>query len=90
VELQRCSTAAIAWEGVPVTVVLVCDHDVLVLQLNSLYECKPPISRAKMTQLTKAAIKAIKVRATGVFKARQVGGKMMPCSFAAQHLWYCT
>lgn len=30
-------------------------------QLSSLYECKPPISRAKMTQLTKLAIKAIKL-----------------------------
>lgn len=30
------------------------------LQLSSLYEGKPPISRAKMAQITKSAIKAIK------------------------------
>lgn len=30
------------------------------LQLSALYEGKPPVSRAKMAQLTKAAIKAIK------------------------------
>uniref|UniRef100_S4RNS5 SR-related CTD associated factor 8 n=1 Tax=Petromyzon marinus TaxID=7757 RepID=S4RNS5_PETMA len=30
-------------------------------ELTSLYESKPPISRAKMTQLTKSAIKAIKL-----------------------------
>ncbi|XP_023243011.1 splicing factor, arginine/serine-rich 15-like isoform X2 [Centruroides sculpturatus] len=29
-------------------------------ELSSLYECKPPISKAKMTQVTKAAIKGIK------------------------------
>ncbi|XP_070567697.1 SR-related and CTD-associated factor 4-like [Ptychodera flava] len=29
-------------------------------ELSSIYECKPPISRAKMTSVTKAAIKAIK------------------------------
>lgn len=31
-------------------------------QLYSLNDYKPPISKAKMTQITKAAIKAIKVR----------------------------
>ena len=31
------------------------------LQLSSLYEVKPPISRAKMTSVTKSAIKAIKL-----------------------------
>ncbi|XP_078001530.1 uncharacterized protein LOC144454008 [Glandiceps talaboti] len=29
-------------------------------ELSSIYECKPPISRAKMTTVTKSAIKAIK------------------------------
>lgn len=29
-------------------------------QLSSLYEVKPPVSRAKMTHVTKCAIKAIK------------------------------
>lgn len=29
-------------------------------QLSSLYEGRPPVSRAKMAQLTKSAIKAIK------------------------------
>ena len=30
------------------------------LQLSSLYEAKPPVSRAKMSTITKGAIKAIK------------------------------
>ena len=30
------------------------------LQLSSLYEIKPPISKAKMTAITKGAIRAIK------------------------------
>ena len=30
------------------------------LQLSSLYEMKPPISKAKMTAITKGAIKAVK------------------------------
>lgn len=34
---------------------------VLFCQLYSLNDYKPPISKAKMTQITKAAIKAIKV-----------------------------
>lgn len=32
----------------------------LIFQLSSLYEIKPPISKAKMTSITKSAIKAIK------------------------------
>lgn len=31
-----------------------------ILQLSSLYEVRPPVSRAKMAQVTKCAIKAIK------------------------------
>jgi hypothetical protein len=31
-----------------------------VLQLSALYEVKPPISKAKMTSITRGAIKAIK------------------------------
>lgn len=30
------------------------------LQLSSLYDMKPPISKAKMTAITKGAIKAVK------------------------------
>ena len=30
-------------------------------QLSALYETKPPVSRAKMAQITKGAIKAIKL-----------------------------
>lgn len=37
---------------------------VFVLQLFSLMDSKPPISRAKMISITKSAIKAIKVRIT--------------------------
>lgn len=42
----------------------ISDHFIVVffLQLYSLNDYKPPISKAKMTQITKAAIKAIKVR----------------------------
>ena len=32
----------------------------LVFQLSGLYETKPPVSRAKMANVTKGAIKAIK------------------------------
>ena len=32
----------------------------ILLQLSSLYEMKPPISKAKMTAITKGAIKAVK------------------------------
>ena len=35
-------------------------HLASILQLSNLYEGKPPISRAKMTHITKTAIKAIK------------------------------
>jgi len=31
-----------------------------ILQLSALYEVKPPISKAKMTSITRGAIKAIK------------------------------
>lgn len=41
--------------------ILVIKSGVVVLQLYSLNDYKPPISKAKMTQITKAAIKAIKV-----------------------------
>lgn len=34
---------------------------VFFLQLSSLYEVKPPISKAKMSQITKVAIKGIKM-----------------------------
>lgn len=36
-------------------------QDAFILQLYSLNEYKPPISKAKMTQITKSGIKAIKV-----------------------------
>ena len=32
----------------------------IILQLSSLYDMKPPISKAKMTAITKGAIKAVK------------------------------
>jgi hypothetical protein len=33
---------------------------IIILQLSSLYDMKPPISKAKMTAITKGAIKAVK------------------------------
>jgi hypothetical protein len=33
---------------------------IFILQLSALYEVKPPISKAKMTSITRGAIKAIK------------------------------
>lgn len=43
-------------------ILLITDLFFFFWQLYSLNDYKPPISKAKMTQITKAAIKAIKVR----------------------------
>lgn len=48
-----------------------------IFQLYSLNEYKPPISKAKMTQITKSGIKAIKVSMHSLWMRWAVGNKEM-------------
>ena len=55
------------------------------VQMNSIYDGKLPISRAKMASITRSAIKSLKVGCVGylvVYHAHKVKGSALLCSCA--------